>query len=68
MIRQPLLILCLFTCLSLACQAQTSRQQPVLQEASFAYTETGRGPETLLLIHGLGGNRQHWQHTIPALS
>lgn len=44
------------------------RIQPVLDSINLAYTEAGEGAETLLLIHGLGGTRSHWQQTIPALS
>ncbi len=40
----------------------------VLDSIQLAYTEAGNGKETILFIHGLGGTRQHWQQTLPALS
>lgn len=45
------------------------QKQQVLDSVQLAYTEAGsRGAETILLIHGLGGSRQHWQQNIPSLS
>lgn len=44
------------------------RKQLVLDSISLAYTEAGQGAETILFIHGLGGTRQHWEQTLPALS
>lgn len=29
---------------------------------SIAYKETGKGKQTILMIHGLGGNLSHWTH------
>ncbi len=34
----------------------------------IAYVEQGKGPQTLLFIHGLGSNLQAWDKTIEALS
>jgi pimeloyl-ACP methyl ester carboxylesterase len=60
---------CLLLCLGATCQAQApARQlQPLPNGASMAYTEAGRGKETLILIHGLGGNQKHWQQNLPGL-
>jgi pimeloyl-ACP methyl ester carboxylesterase len=29
---------------------------------TIAYKESGKGKQTLLMVHGLGGNLSHWQH------
>lgn len=29
---------------------------------TIAYKETGKGKQTLLMVHGLGGNLSHWMH------
>lgn len=29
---------------------------------SIAYKETGKGKQTILMVHGLGGNLSHWTH------
>ena len=39
-----------------------------LSGGHLAFTWAGTGPEVLLLIHGLGGNRQTWRHLISALA
>lgn len=44
------------------------QKQWVLDSIPLAYTEAGQGAETILFIHGLGGTRQHWHKTLPALS
>jgi pimeloyl-ACP methyl ester carboxylesterase len=45
----------------------TVRQQLVLDSLPMTYSEAGGGKETILLIHGLGGNRRHWQANLAAL-
>lgn len=37
-------------------------------KVKIAYQEAGKGKETLLLIHGLGGNLSHWKRNINELS
>ena len=44
------------------------QRQQVLDSIQLAYTEAGRGAETILLIHGLGGSRHHWQQILSSLS
>lgn len=44
------------------------QKQLVLDSIPMAYHEAGNGKETILFIHGLGGNRRHWQASQPALS
>jgi pimeloyl-ACP methyl ester carboxylesterase len=44
------------------------QKQWVLDSIPLAYTEAGKGPETILFIHGLSGTRRHWEQTLPALS
>lgn len=44
------------------------QKQQVLDSIQLAYSEAGKGAETIFLIHGLGGNRHHWQQSIPFLS
>lgn len=63
------LLLCLGACsLSLSCQAQQLKKQPVLENTTIAYTEAGKAKETLILLHGLGGTQKHWQKNLPQLS
>lgn len=41
---------------------EASTQRIALSDSvSIAYTEVGKGKQTLLMIHGLGGNLTHWQ-------
>lgn len=59
----------LFCCLSLSLQAQQQQKvQPVLDSITIGYTEAGRGKETMILLHGLGGTRGHWMRNLPGLS
>lgn len=40
----------------------------VNDSVTIAYQETGKGKQTLLLIHGLGGNLSHWSRNTEELS
>ncbi len=53
--------------LALPLQAQ-QQVQPVLNGIAVSYTEAGKGKETLILLHGLGGTREHWMRNLPGLS
>lgn len=35
---------------------------------SLAFDRTGAGPTTVVLLHGIGGGRAMWRHTLPALA
>lgn len=39
-----------------------------LSGGDLAFTSAGTSKEVLLLIHGLGGDRQTWRHLIPGLA
>ncbi|AHM61899.1 alpha/beta hydrolase fold containing protein [Flammeovirgaceae bacterium 311] len=59
----------LLSCLSLSLQAQQQQKVlRVLDSIAISYTEAGRGKETLILLHGLGGTRDHWMRNLPGLS
>lgn len=44
------------------------RQLRLEDSLQIAYVDEGKGPQTLLFIHGLGSNLQAWNKTIEALS
>lgn len=44
------------------------KTQQVLDSIPMAYAEAGSGEETIIFLHGLGGNHRHWQANLPALS
>jgi pimeloyl-ACP methyl ester carboxylesterase len=58
-----------FCCLALFANAQQlQKKQQLLDGIPLSYTEAGSGKETLILLHGLGGNKQHWMRNLPGLS
>ena len=66
MIKQLLFSLC-FCCLVLTAQAQQQKTQKVLDSLNLSYTEAGKGKETTILLHGLGGTKEHWQRNLQGL-
>lgn len=58
-----------FCCITAFANAQQQQKnQLLLDSISVSYTEAGSGNETLILLHGLGGNKKHWMRNIQALS
>lgn len=51
---------------SLLAQAPETKQVQVFGQ-KIEYIEAGTGP-TVILLHGLGGNKENWRFTIPALA
>lgn len=48
--------------------ASRVKYQELSNKLRIAYLEEGKGKQTLLMIHGLGGNLSHWDRNIPELS
>lgn len=61
------LSLCLCCIVLLAQGQQGQKEQLVLDSIRLSYTEQAAGKETLILLHGLGGTKKHWQHNLEAL-
>lgn len=40
----------------------------ILSDPELTYVDTGKGENTIVLIHGLGSNAGFWRYNIPALS
>ncbi|MFB7723737.1 alpha/beta fold hydrolase [Nocardia sp. NPDC056100] len=49
-------------------EQRTRRRDLVVNGRRIAFTDTGSGSRTCVLVHGLGGCRRHWAATIPALA
>lgn len=43
---------------------QTAKRITLNDSVTLAYVEQGQGKQTLLMIHGLGGNLSHWQRNV----
>lgn len=67
-----LVIVILFWTSSLLAQNKKTtsgvKKQQVSESLSIAYSESGTGEEVILLIHGLGSSRLHWQQNLSGLS
>lgn len=63
-------LLCLgFCCLTAFAHAQQVQKKQLLPgNLTLSYTQAGAGKETIILLHGLGGNKKYWIRNLEGLS
>ena len=64
--RLALVVVCLVSSVAVWAQAQPSKQVEIFGQ-KIHYIEAGSGP-TVILLHGLGGDKTNWAFTAPVLA